>query len=257
MAKSVTAKTGSTDPSPGLVLLCAVCYLVCVFLSRSWAGLLSLTVIGVVTQLLLGIKLRELLCDLRQSWLLLLLTCVVHWAINSHYLGSNDDKLIYYFSIDQAEVSIRFTLRLALILTVLGSLSRLHEMQRYGRSFGRIFSFLPFGARFFSRIELIATLSLRMIPFIQQQYSRLDLGLEARGEKKTQGLLGQILRLKRLLFPLMVQSIRRADKTAIALQVRGYDPAVERTLFHEFTVTRNAQLLALIFVVISAVTLFI
>jgi energy-coupling factor transporter transmembrane protein EcfT len=172
-------------------------------------------------------------------------------------LGINDEKLINYFSISQAGISLRFTMRFALLLSVFASLNRLHDMQRYGRVIGLTLSKLPFGTRLFSQIELIATLALRMIPFIQKQHFLLNLAIKARGEKTAPGLKGQLFRLRKLMFPLITQSLYRADRTAIALQVRGYDPTVKRTMFHESTISSRAIITGSGFILLVCLTVFI
>lgn len=160
-----------------------------------------------------------------------------------------------YFNPDAGLIAARFTIRFAMILAVASALNRLHDMQRYGRSLGLMFSKLPIGKRTISKIELTATLAVRMIPFIQRQFSLLILAAEARGEKSQNSLLGGFKRYRRLTLPLIIQSLRRADRTALALQARGYNPEVIRTSFRQSKITSSAIIYACLFMLLSVLSI--
>ena len=102
-------------------------------------------------------------------------------------------------------------------------------MQRYGQAVGRLFAHLPFGRRTLAQAELAGTLALRFVPFVGQEAARLRMALTARGEALPKTRWARILGVRKLLFPLMVSALRRADHVADALTVRGYDPSVVKT----------------------------
>jgi len=257
MVNYTEARSSKADPAPGLVILCAMCFMTGLLLSHRWLGLCSLAILGLIGLFFLRIRPSDVLSDISRAWLFLELTFLIHWFVNSHYLVNNGGKLINYFSLDQGLIALSFTFRFALILAVMSALNRLYDMQRYGRSIGRILSRAPIGKRFLANIELIATLALRMIPFIQNQFSKLGLALEARGEKYSSNNRGKLQKLRRLMFPLMVHSIRRADRTAIALQARGYDSMVQRTYFRNSKMTFRSCILASIFSLVAITTIWI
>ncbi|MBU1636368.1 energy-coupling factor transporter transmembrane protein EcfT [bacterium] len=240
-----------------MVLICALSYIICVLLSQTWQSLCSLTLVGFFGLMLVKVRLAKVLSDIGKAWLLLVSTFTIHWFISSHYLGLNEGKFIYFLNYEQGLIALRFSARFALILGVVSCLSRLHDLQRYGRSIGRILSKSPIGKHFLSKVELTATLALRMVPFIQNQYYRLNLALEARGEKFSSNSIGSMRRLNRLLFPLMVQSIRRADRTAIALQARGYDPVIVRSSYRQSISAFSSWLIAFGFVSFSVLPILI
>jgi energy-coupling factor transporter transmembrane protein EcfT len=106
---------------------------------------------------------------------------------------------------------------------------RLHPPQRYGQAVGGLFSRLPFGRRTLAQAELAGTLALRFVPFVSHEATRLRMALAARGESFKGGRLSRLFAARKLLFPLMVSTLRRADHVADALAVRGYDPLVVKT----------------------------
>ena len=167
---------------------------------------------------------------LLQAWPLLLITFVIHTVISSritavlagHATASPD----FFQGLGLAAI---FAVRLGLMLLTAGILFRLHPMQRYGQAIGGLFSRLPFGRRTLAQAELAGTLALRFVPFVGQEAARLRMALTARGEALPKTRWAQILGVRKLLFPLMVSALRRADHVADALTVRGYDPSVVKT----------------------------
>jgi energy-coupling factor transporter transmembrane protein EcfT len=167
---------------------------------------------------------------LLQAWPLLLITFVIHAVISSRITaglaGQAAAPSNFFQGLGPAAL---FTVRLALMLLTVALLFRLHPMQRYGQAVGRLFARLPFGRRTFAQVELAGTLALRFVPFVRQEAARLRMALSARGEAVAKSRWAGILGARKLLFPLMVSALRRADHVADALTVRGYDPSVAKT----------------------------
>lgn len=128
--------------------------------------------------------------------------------------------------------ALLFTARLGLIIAVSTSLFLIYDAQRYGREMGRLAGRLPIKTSLVSQAELVLTLAIRFVPFVQQEYSRLQLAFAARGLPARRGLTARFRRLRVLLVPLLLCAIRRADHVAIALEARGYNPEIRRTAYH-------------------------
>jgi energy-coupling factor transporter transmembrane protein EcfT len=203
-----------------------------------------------------GVRPGCIIRDLSRGWLLFTLTFFIHWIINSQFLGTKGDSTIFYLRSSQVLIAMRFTLRFALIIATISALNRLHDMQRYGKAIGRLFAKSPIGRSTFAQLELAATLALRMIPFVQRQYHQLELALAARG-KRTPPYFARLHNSRRLMFPLVVESLHRADRAALALQARGYDPAVARTYYHSAERTLRQELIGFAVCSASLVTLLL
>jgi energy-coupling factor transporter transmembrane protein EcfT len=213
-----------------------------------------LATIGLIGSGIAGVRILGVARDISRVWLLLGLTFLIHWIINSQFMGTKDNNTIFYLSSKQAIPAARFTIRFAIIIATMSTLNRLHDMQRYGKVIGRLFARSPIGRSTLAQFELMATLALRMIPFVQQQYQQLNLTLEARGER-TPPRFGKFSKFRRLMYPLVVASLYRADRAALALQARGYNPAIVRTCYRPAAMTVKSALFGVAFCLLSLLTL--
>ncbi len=76
-------------------------------------------------------------------------------------------------------------------------------------------------------------LALRFVPTLIQDARELKYAQEARGAKfHSGGIIGKIKSVVPLIIPLFAGAFRRADATAVALIVRGYEIEGERTSMH-------------------------
>jgi len=82
-------------------------------------------------------------------------------------------------------------------------------------------------------IATMLLLALRFVPTLIQDARELRYAQEARGAKfHSGGIIGKVKSVVPLIIPLFMGAFRRADATAIALIVRGYDIERNRTSLH-------------------------
>jgi energy-coupling factor transporter transmembrane protein EcfT len=208
---------------PVVLMVGGIAFTISLLLTRSIAGLVFMVLVCLISTLLLPTRYKELLKGIARFWLLLVLTFVIHALVTNaagHRMLLDSQGLM---------TAVFFAIRMLLILAVPLVLGQIHSPQRYGRELGRLLARLPFGNRAFGQIELMATLALRFVPFLTQEFERLKLVMKARGLQPTNSFVNRVRNHGRLLYPLMLSSIRRADHVALALQARGYDPSIRRT----------------------------
>lgn len=86
-----------------------------------------------------------------------------------------------------------------------------------------------------SEFALMLGISLRFVPVLMEELEKLKLAQISRGakfhSKDPKQLIGAWLSL---LVPLFHSSLDRADQLAIAMDVRGYDPNIERGSIHQY-----------------------
>ena len=256
MGETAQASKSIIKPAPGLVLCCAGFYVFCLILSRNWTSLCLLTAIGGLGSILAGAGVRKISRVLSRAWIILCLTFLIHFIVNSQFVGSNGIYSMFHLNPDQAQVALKFTLRFALILVAMSALNMIHDMGRYGQAIGKILAMSPFGRSTLAQLELMATLALRMIPFVQRQYRQLELALAARGES-TPLRMPRLYKAKRLMYPLMIESLRVADRSALTLQARGFDPTVRRTYFRAPMLRFPSVICGVAFCALSYASLFV
>lgn len=75
--------------------------------------------------------------------------------------------------------------------------------------------------------------ALRMLPLILEEFQTLRYALKVRGRKKrTNWLSGWYMTLRMYAIPLLAQSIRRAHRTAVAMEAKRFSVKKERTYYY-------------------------
>jgi energy-coupling factor transporter transmembrane protein EcfT len=165
-----------------------------------------------------------------RAWPLIVIAFVIHAVVSSRI--TVDYHVSYTISTGWCQglaVAALFAARLTLMLCTVSFLFWLHPAQRYGQALGRRLSRLPFGRARLAQVELTGTLALRFVPLVGLEAARLKMAWAARGASPLRSSWSRVCALRKLLFPLMVSALRRADHVADALAARGFDPSVART----------------------------
>lgn len=216
---------------PLILLFGALCYLICLLFIKNIPSLILLLTIGLLIITYIRIPLKPIFQGVSRLWLFLILTFLFHLILSGHNSAINSQNIIDNINIEGFSRAVFYTIRLALIVTVAVSLFLIYPPQRYGQEMGRFLSRLPFGRSTFAQIELLITLALRFIPFLEEEIKRLRLTLKARGLNGRKGLLGSLGIWRKMIYPLIINAFRRSDMVAAALQARGFDPRIRRTYY--------------------------
>lgn len=244
--------TARSAPHP-LCLFCgAVVFLACLVLVRRIEGLALMVGLWMVVMLSLRLRFAAVARGVFRLWPFLLLTGLFHAFLS----GRESVELLGFFRIHVDFQSIAsaafFVGRLALILSVTIALFQLHPPQGYGSAVGRAFGRIKTGRSTLAQADLVISLTLRFIPFLEQEFRRIKLALSARGLNQSHGLIGRLRMLRTGLFALLINAFRRAEHVTLALEARGYDPQIVRTYWHVHPVKPAHIAITAVFIALCA-----
>lgn len=74
--------------------------------------------------------------------------------------------------------------------------------------------------------------SLRLVPFIIEEWQTRTNALQVRGVPLRYGIRGIAERLRMYIVPIMAQSIRRAQRVAVAMEAKRFQMGAERTFYY-------------------------
>ncbi|MGO4270055.1 energy-coupling factor transporter transmembrane component T, partial [Paenibacillus sp. TAF58] len=74
--------------------------------------------------------------------------------------------------------------------------------------------------------------ALRMLPLMLEEFQTLRYALKVRGKKKRNPITGWYTTLRMYAIPLLAQSIRRAHRTAVAMEAKRFSSAKKRTYYY-------------------------
>ena len=239
---------------PVCVLLGLVAFIISGIFTHTIYGFILLLILFIVAFTGLRIRFHDVLAPFRTFWLLILVTFIIHTVISNHITGTSGLKhWLSSTSLETLTNAVFFTARIALLITAMAMLFRVYPPQYYGQALGKSLSQLPFRRAFWTQIVFSSTLALRFIPFLRDEAIRLKMALKARGLTQNSKLRDFIPNINKLLFPLMILSLRRADNIALALVARGYDSTTTRTFFREFPIQPMDILLTFVFTILCII----
>lgn len=90
-----------------------------------------------------------------------------------------------------------------------------------------------------SDLTLMFTIALRFIPILFEEVITLKRAQQARGVVYTGNLFKRAKHLSSLLLPLFLNTFRRADDLAVAMEVRGFRVGAERSHLRELSFARQ------------------
>lgn len=97
----------------------------------------------------------------------------------------------------------------------------------------------------------------RFLPLIKEEFETLQNAHRVRGVARAKNLKDKIQQLKRFVIPLLAGSIRKAERTALAMESKGFTGAKNRIFYRELTVTLKDWLFFLLMIVIVLLSAFI
>jgi energy-coupling factor transport system permease protein len=90
-----------------------------------------------------------------------------------------------------------------------------------------------------AELALMISITLRFIPVLVDEAERLRKAQVARGAEFGGNPLRRARSLLPLLIPLFVSAFERADRLALAMESRGYQPGLPRTYYHQLALQRG------------------
>ncbi|MCS6906618.1 MAG: energy-coupling factor transporter transmembrane component T [Anaerolineales bacterium] len=132
-----------------------------------------------------------------------------------------------------------------LAIMVLASFLLIWTTDTYQLMVGLAYLGLPY------RYAFAIFMALRYIPLIQREVEAVQAAHAIRGRAVQSPLKHRFRLWQRYLFTVIVNGLRKAENTAIAIESRGFGAYPQRTYWKEFRWTRSGILLVLIFVFFS------
>ncbi|WP_019532891.1 energy-coupling factor transporter transmembrane component T family protein [Paenibacillus ginsengihumi] len=99
--------------------------------------------------------------------------------------------------------------------------------------------------------------ALRLLPMVAAEYRTLEMALKVRGVRPRRGIAGFSDRLRRYSVPLLAQSIRRAQRIAVAMEAKRFSAARQRTYYYTVSWSANDLLLVAALSLIWLVSMYI
>lgn len=107
-----------------------------------------------------------------------------------------------------------------------------------------------------NQIILMISIALRFIPTIMDEAVKIANAQRSRGMNLDEGnIFKRLMRMVPILIPLFVDSFKRAEELATAMEARGYDPAAPRTHYRQLSWHRR-DTVGLVLLVVVVLVLF-
>ncbi|MDY0395540.1 energy-coupling factor transporter transmembrane component T [Virgibacillus halophilus] len=97
----------------------------------------------------------------------------------------------------------------------------------------------------------------RILPMMKDELKVIHVAQRIRGVNQDRSLRGKWLQYKRLAIPLLASAIRKAERTAIAMESKGFTGSKNRTFYRTFHVSTTDWLLSLLIPALFVVSAFL
>ncbi|MBB1079727.1 energy-coupling factor transporter transmembrane protein EcfT [Limosilactobacillus sp. STM2_1] len=220
---------------PRIKLIMCIAFVILIFFVNSW-----LTGLWLFLALLLAIKLSNV--AVKQYWqgikpLFLIILITVAFQI----LFSSGGKTYWHWGImaityDGLINSLIIFYRFIVIITASTVLTATTPTFQIADALAWIMKPLKIIKVPVNQITLMLSIALRFVPTIMDETSKIMKAQRARGMNFNDGnILTRIKHLVPILIPLFVNSFKRAEELATAMEARGYDPNAVRTHYRQLT----------------------
>ena len=239
------------DPRTKLIGL--VCYIVALFLAKSWWSYGFMTAVLATLAALAHIRPKTLLSGLKPLIFIVIFTGVINL-----FYGSGEPLVqFWFFKITANGIRNAVFMVLRIMLLVCGTFLLTYTTSPLQLTDGLEKLFSPLKVIRFPAHELamMMSIALRFIPTLIEETDKIMSAQKARGADFENGNLLQRARaLLPILVPLFVSAFRRADELAVAMESRCYHGGEGRTRMKQLKMeTRDWAALALGVLLLAAV----
>ncbi|MEI7026608.1 energy-coupling factor transporter transmembrane component T family protein [Paenibacillus sp. y28] len=91
--------------------------------------------------------------------------------------------------------------------------------------------------------------AIRLLPMMAEELRTLRMALKVRGADQAGGLRGMAVLMRRLTVPLLAQSIRRAQRMAVAMEAKRFSKSSKRTYYYKVGFSAADLVLVLYFLI--------
>jgi energy-coupling factor transport system permease protein len=214
-------------------LILTILYVLAIFFINTYFGFMMTAVVLLFTVACAKIPLGRFLRAARGIIFLISFTAIINL-----FMVSDGDVLWSFKALHITDTAVHSTIKivLRLVLLVLGTsvLSLTTTPVDLADGVERLMSPLKAIKVPVRDIAMIMSIALRFIPTLSEETQRIMAAQKARGAAFDHGnLVGRIKALLPVLIPLMVNSLRRADDLADAMDSRCYNATDKRTKLKE------------------------
>ena len=241
------------DPRTKLIGL--VCYIVALFLAKSWVSYAVMLAVLITLSALAHIRAKTLLSGLKP-----LIFIVVFTGVINLFYGSGEPLVQFWFlKITANGIRTAVFMVLRIMLLVCGTFLLTYTTSPLQLTDGLEKLFSPLKVIHFPAHELamMMSIALRFIPTLIEETDKIMSAQRARGANFDTGKLTERAKaLIPLLVPLFVSAFRRADELATAMECRCYHAGEGRTRMKELHFApRDAVALVLCALLIAAMAI--
>lgn len=216
------------DPRAKLII--AILFIVVIFLAKSVASFILLTIASIVFIILTGISFRLILRSMKPLLFIIIFTAIINifWMTGDHLLFSFGIIHIYLEGIINASLIV---LRIVLLITATSvfltytttPLALTDALEQLLAPLKKLH--IPV-----HEFSMMMTIALRFIPTLIEETEKIMNAQTARGADFSSGsLISRAKALIPILVPLFVSAFRRADELATAMECRCYTGGEGRT----------------------------
>lgn len=218
---------------PRMKLLMCVWYVILVFFANSWATSIWLLLVLLAAIFLSHVSLRQYWQGVRP------LAWVIVFTVAFQILFSRGGRMYWHWGImsvthDGLVNALIIFYRFMVIIMASTVLTATTPTLRIADGLDWFMRPLKVLRVPVSQITLMLSIALRFIPTIMDEAGKITNAQRSRGMNFHQGsLVKRVKHLTPVLIPLFVNSFKRAEDLATAMEARGYDPDRPRTHFRQ------------------------
>jgi energy-coupling factor transport system permease protein len=98
---------------------------------------------------------------------------------------------------------------------------------------------------------------VRLIPIMIEEFQTIHNALKVRGATEVRSIRGMFEKMKRYAIPLLSQSIRRAQRIAVAMEAKRFSGDKERTFYYEIGFSKYDTLFVTIIIALSFLAYYV
>ena len=223
---------------PRFKIMFTLLYIILIFFADSLAGYLTVAVFSIVIISLSKVGFKVVLKSIKPLLFIIIFTAV----INLFFTGG--EKILWQYkalkiTTDGVKNAVNMVLRLTFLVTGSSLLTYTTSPIMLTNGIERLLS--PFSKIGFPshEIAMMMTIALRFIPTLLEETEKIMKAQKARGADFESGnILSRAKALVPVLVPLFINSFRRADELATAMECRCYRGGDSRTSLSRLKVSR-------------------
>ncbi|MDE5602112.1 MAG: energy-coupling factor transporter transmembrane protein EcfT [Clostridia bacterium] len=228
-------------------LLLTILFVVSIFFIKSYFGFMLTAAVLIFVVLVARLPIMSVLKSVRGILFIVIITAI----INLFFIKDGEvlvESGIIVITKQGVHTTIKMVLRLVLLITGASLLSLTTTPVQLAYGLESLMSPLKLIKVPVRDIAMIMSIALRFIPTLFEETNKIIAAQKARGASfDTGGLFARAKALLPVLIPLFVNSFRRADELAFAMDARCYNATDKRTKMKKATLSIG-DLIAVLFI---------